>query len=45
MKNLKSIVAIAIVFTALFTVSTSFAGHVGGSGHGTYDCETDTFSK
>ena len=45
MKNLKSLLAIALVAASLLTVSTSFAGHAGGPGHGTYDCETDTFEK
>ncbi len=45
MKNIKSLLAIALVAASLIAVSTSYAGHVGGSGHGTYDCETDTFKK
>lgn len=46
MKTLKNLIAVAFVFAALFAVTgNSFAGHVGGSGHGGYDCETDTFRK
>lgn len=45
MKTLKNLVAVFVIVAALFSVTTSFAGHVVRGGHGGYDCETDTFRK